>query len=545
MKLRGALFLSFALGVIPARAAEPAPVELPPMLVEETKETQRWLYVRDSGTEYLSRCSAATTRRYVEAWQRQHQLLRELVPEQFLARMDAPAVMVLCPQDAKQPVSEEIQRMLRTEGGTRHGFAPNMRLNDYDTHATFVYIDEARFDDSTLIVAPSHLHLLLERRLPILPAWFTEGIERTYPDADFVRAPVTLGPLVWADRWTTAELRRDREGARALMPAGEFFAPDALRGEANRHPKRIETMLSQVVLFFRWAVDSGRPTREALWRFAARAAEEPVTEEMFESCFGFGFSELRDRLSDYLGRAVQEAPRIDFGKLPALPRVEVRPATPNEIARLRGEWERLAIGHVQRLVPQVRELYVEQARRTLRRAFERGDRDPRLLATMALCEIDAGNDDGAREFLEPAVAAGVVRPRAYFELARLRSLALRRNQPLNRLFTYAELATIFDPLRQVMRQSPAIPQAHMLFAESWVRCSGAPAAEDWAILAQGARLFARWPSVSVQMAVAYMRHGRLAEARALLAAGEDYVADDTTRERYAALRAMLAARPGR
>jgi len=53
-----------------------------------------------------------------------------------------------------------------------------------------------------------------------------------------------------------------------------------------------------------------------------------------------------------------------------LPDFEVERATSNEIARLRGEWERLAIGHVQRRLPRVREPYIAQARRTLRRAYD-------------------------------------------------------------------------------------------------------------------------------------------------------------------------------
>ena len=38
--------------------------------------------------------------------------------------------------------------------------------------------------------------------------------------------------------------------------------------------------------------------------------------------------------------------------------------------------------------------YLEQARRTLKRGYDRDERDPRLLAVLGLCEIDAGNDAG-------------------------------------------------------------------------------------------------------------------------------------------------------
>jgi hypothetical protein len=164
---------------------------------------------------------------------------------------------------------------------------------------------------------------------------------------------------------------------------------------------------------------------------------------------------------------------------------------------------------------------------------------------MGLCEIDAGNPAGAREFLEPAIAAGVVRPRAYFEVARLRFIDLRTNLPETKTFTYAELATVFEPLRQAVQQSPLLPEAFALFAEAWVRSTEAPAAADLAVLEQGARFFARQTKTSFYIALAFTRHGWSARAMALLAAGEDYLYDEATRQRFADLNAMLSRQPTR
>lgn len=556
LRLACLLTLFGALACSLARAADPETVELPPMIVEEAAESVRWLYASDGSTEFLSRCSASTTRRYAEAWLKKLQLLRTLVPPEFLARTDVPTVALLYGQDVKQSVSAEIQRQLRatqTEENsaaaldsphrTRVGYAPNLRIDDRDMHASFVYIDEAHFDPATLIVSPGYLHFLLERRVPVLPRWLIDGIDRTYLNADLVKAPITFPPLVWTNRWDSEALVRDLQMPRALLPASEFFSPFAGRDELNRNTRRGEILSAQVELFFRWAVDSGAKHREALWKFAARSAEEPVTEELFEACFGFGFSELRDRLSDYLPRAVQESPRADPGNLPALRRLDVRPATPNEIARLRGEWERLAIGHAQRALPEVRELYVAQARRTLRRAFAAGDRDPRLLATMGLCEIDAGNDAGALEFLEPAIYSGVVRPRAYVEVARLRLAALRQGQPAGQLLSYAELGPVLEPLRLAAKQTPPLPEVFLLLAEAWVRCTEAPAPADFALLETGAKNFARRPLVGFALALVYASRGQAARAEAILATGDDYITDEKTRARFADLRAYLARLP--
>jgi Flp pilus assembly protein TadD len=194
---------------------------------------------------------------------------------------------------------------------------------------------------------------------------------------------------------------------------------------------------------------------------------------------------------------------------------------------------------VQRRLPEVREPYIMQARRTLRRAFDAGDRDPRLLTTMGLCEIDAANEDGARRFLESAVAAGVVRPRAYHELARLRFAELRRGVPATASFSFTALAPIFDVLRRGLAQHPALPESFVLLAEAWARCELSPNPSEFAELETGARLFGRDPAVGLPLALALARHGRKAEAAAVLDAGAGYPADDATRAGIARLRGEL------
>ncbi len=531
--------------------APAAPVELPPMLIEESISSAPWLYVNTGGTEFLSRCSVSTTRELVAAWLARMQLVRVLVPAEFLVRMDVPSVFVLYAQDLQQTISAEIQRELQA-GDDRPRFgdaprgggvniAPSMRLGDRDMHASIAYIDEALFDASTLSISPNHVRYLIRGRVPELPAWLLEGTERTWQRTDFVLDPITLRPLVWNSHAESDALASDPTRPRALLPANELFATDALRAAENRYPRRVEARASTQELFFRWAIVSGGATREAFWKFAARAAEAPVNEENFEASFGFDFSELRDRLSDYLPKAVRETARIAPGRLPPLPPIEVERATPNEIARVRGEWERLAIGHVQRRLPKVREPYIAQARRTLRRAFDAGDRDPRLLATMGLCEIDAGNEAGARQFLEPAIAGGVVRPRAYYEVARLRFGDLQRGGPEAKRFSFIELAPVIEPLRRALTQAPPLAEVYVLLAEAWARCAVSPSPAELAELETGARLFARRPTVGYPIALALAHHGRRAEAAAVLETSAGYVTDENTRESVTRLRAELMA----
>jgi len=533
-------------------AASPSTVvSLPPMMVEESTSSVPWLYVRAGDTEFLSRCSSGTTRQLVEAWLTGMQLVRVLVPEEFLGRMDVPSVFVLYSQDGEQTVSAEIQRELQArderrrpgdfESGARVDIALSMRLTDRDMHASIAYIDEAQFGEAVLSVAPGHVRYLLEARVPKLPAWLMEGIERAYRGADVVQEPITLGPLTWGNRSESAALAADPARPRALLPAGELFAIDPVRTAEYRHPRRVETRAAQQELFFRWAMVTGGATRAAFWTFAARAAEEPVTEEMFEACFGFGFSDLRDRLSDYLPKTVEAMPRIRPGRLPPLPDFEVERATQSQVARVRGEWERLAIGYVQRRLPEVREPYIAQARRTLRRAYDAGDRDPRLLATLGLCEIDAGEEENARRYLEPAVAGGVRRPRAYFELARLRFADLQRGAPETKRHSFTELAPVITPLQQSLQQAPPLAEAAQLLGEAWARCEVSPNAAEFTELETNARRFAPQPKVTYALALALARHGRTAAAAAVIDASVPYPVDDDTRDAITRLRGELSA----
>ena len=545
------LALPLAAACLPAADQRRIPgnaIELPPMLVEESVSSAPWLYVRVGDTEFLSRCSASTTESLVEAWLEKMQMVRLLVPGEFLAKADVPTVFVLYSQDLQQTVSAEIQRELqagaeRTSPGDPRAqgvnVAPSMRLADRDMHASIAYIDEALFDAAGLSIAPGHVRYLLDGRTPNLPGWLVEGFERTYRRADFILEPITFGPVVWINSGESDAIAGDTNRPRAILPPGELFASEDARAGQNRHPRRAEVRASTQELFVRWALLSGNATREALWKFAARAAEGPVTEEFFESCFGFGYSELRDRLSDYLPRAAREHKRIRPGRLPPLPPIDVQPATPGQIARVRGEWERMAIGHVQRRLPEVREPYIAQARRTLRRAYDAGDRNPPLLATMGLCELEAGDNAAARPFLEEAVAQGVIRPRAYYELARLRFADLQRDAAETTSFSFVKLAPVIETLRRALPQSPPLPESYALLAEAWARCEVSPNTAEFAELEQGGRFFFRRPAVAYEIARALSRHGRKAEAAALLDACAGYTMDDPTRDGIARLRAEL------
>ena len=537
------------LGLMPAGRAAAAEmpagpaVELPPMVVSEKTDLLPWLYTQVDDTEYLARCKESTVRGYAAMRRSRMQWVNALFPAELFVRMDVPVVTLLMSQRLK-PANQEVigQAIALQERGdakreyVRASTAPNMALNDVDAVAIFAYIDEDTFERDSLTIASDYLRFLIEQRRPAVPVWLREGMLGVYNDIQFAEEPITLRPLAWHSPAEARALAKNAAAPRVLLPMGELFS-DAPRITAS------PTARAQYALLVRWALDPRNGRREAFWRFARRACEEPVTEKLFESFFGFGFSDLRDRLSDYLPAALRGPLQLPLGPIPKATPITVRRATPAEIARLRGDWERLSVPLVRRRHPEHAWRYLTQARGTLQRAHESGDRDPRTLAIRGLCEIDAGETEAARELLEASVAAAVVRPRAYHELAKLRWAALTEGQPAARAFATADLAPVIGPLRTGLRQAPALADSAVLLAEVWLRGAGPLPEADGQQLETLARLFAADARVCMRVAEALGRHGETARAVAVLGAGFVHVRDDATRREFAQRYAALAKQP--
>lgn len=539
--LAGAL----ALAALATAEEPPGPaVELPPMIGEEAATLPPWLYVRTEDTEYLSRCKEATTRGYVEMARSRMRWVRSLFPEEMLARSDVPGVAVLASQRSKSAANAEvIGEELRAQDAARAGdgyirtkTAPNMMLIDADAIGVFAYIDEWEFDCNQLTISSDYVRHLLMRRTPAPPAWLIDGMMTVYNAVLFRESPITLAPLAWHSVEEVRALAKDSGAARTLLPMSELISGT---GGAALHPRIARAQSALVVC---WALDPRNGVREAFWKFAVQSAAVPASEAMFQACLGFGYADWRDRVSDYLPAAVREHLRLELEKSLPSPPLEIRRATPNEIARLRGEWERLAVPLVRHHHPAHAVRYLEQARRTLRRAHDAGDSDPRLFASLGLCEIDAGEPLAARGFLESAVAAGVARPRAAYELARLRWSELNREAATaRRTFTAEEIARVLAPLRAALDQSPLLVDAVGLWADAWARTSALPGPDDVRILRRGAEQFVADPKVALRVARALGRHGMAAAAKEVLGAGFLHQRDDAVRAQFAQMFAALNA----
>ena len=461
--------------------------------------------------------------------------------QEVVARMAVTAAEQDRLDDAVVPLDDG--RLRRRPPPPRYTFLPNLRLWDRDAGTLFAIVRESEFDANRVALTPDYVAYLLRNRLPALPPWFISGILTLFSRAKFAEDTLTLDRLDWLSESGSAALQTGPEANRALLPLLEFFA-----GELSSSDPALGGALSlwqaQAALFIHWGLGGrGAPRRAALWKFAERAAVEPVTEKLFQECFGLDFATAQQQLTAHLPEAIREKLALRPAQWPRLPDYPLRPANDVEIARIKGDWERLEIGYVKAQFPALVPKYLEQARRTLMRAYDRGSRDPRLLAVIGLCEVDAGNDVAAREFLEAAAAhSKTLRPRAWFELARLRFAAFGA-QPAGTgpRLTSDQANEVFTTLSAAREQDPPLAEVYALIAEVWAACAQAPTRAQLAVLEEGVRTFPRRTDLVYRTAELNLHHGFTDTARWLITLGLTLAPDAATRTRFEGLQARVNA----
>jgi tetratricopeptide (TPR) repeat protein len=298
----------------------------------------------------------------------------------------------------------------------------------------------------------------------------------------------------------------------------------------------------QATLLVRWALDGRTPAqRAAFFDFIERAAIEPITAADFQRCFGVDFATADTQLAAYLAGAAKKSMTLKPEQPIKLPKVNLRDADEGEISRIKGDWERLEVAFVKKSSPELAPKYLEQARRTLLRAHERGDRSPGLLANLGLCECDAGQDDKAREYLEAAALRGPLRPRANYELARLRFTELARNpEGGNGKLSPAQMIQVLSPLFAARASPPPFPEVYELIGEVWARSQVGPTRGHLAVLDEGVRLFPRRVPLIHQLAVLHAQRGDADDAANLVTLGLYLATDEGDRRRFTELQARLA-----
>jgi hypothetical protein len=176
----------------------------------------------------------------------------------------------------------------------------------------------------------------------------------------------------------------------------------------------------------------------------------------------------------------------------------------------------------------------------MRRAYDQGSRDPGLLEVMGLCECDGGNDAAARPFLEDAAKAGAVRPRVYYELARIEFQELRAPRTAPKLDA-SQTSQLLALLSSARSKSPPLADVYELIASIWLQSGVTPGRADLAVLEEGVRLFPADLRLINFSSVLYAANGFRDDALHLLEIGLRAAPDGPDRTRFLKLQAVLSA----
>lgn len=549
---------------------EEGPVPLPPFIVEEATKGPPWRYAQIPGFEILARCSDRSTRSLAEAHYRLHALLGLLVPESLQLTFAAPKVVIYYDEALQGAASKEVmESMVREQekrqpqtslqpepgfrfggrggsglavGTSRYNFIPNLRLTDKDAMTVFAIVRDGGFDGDKLVLTRDYLSYLVVERTPTLPAWYAAGVLGLYDGMEFEFGALRFGPLAWVAPEEVTALKQTPAGPSPLRPLAQFLTkalPSLTEPDAG--PRR-ERWRVQATLFVRWALDGRTPAqRAAFFEMVEQAAVEPITPADFQRCFGLDFATADIRLAEYLAGGARKAMTLKPERPIKLPKISLRDADEGEVSRVKGDWERLEVAFVQKRSPELAPKYLEQARRTLLRAYERGDRSAGLLANLGLCECDAGNDEPAGEYLEAAARRGPLRARANYELARLRLARLERSpEGAGGKLSTTQMVEVLTPLFAARAAPPPFPEIYELIAKVWALGSVGPTRGHLAVLDEGARLFPRRVPLLYQLAQLHAQRGDAEDAANLVALGLYLATDAADRERFTQLQARLA-----
>jgi len=368
-------------------------------------------------------------------------------------------------------------------------------VGDGDTYINCGNYWSVQSDDSSFAVDPDS-DIRLQNRIPRLPRWFLAGMEgqfglytdRLIQSLAFSNV-VVLGSATWVSTEETLAIRneaKEKKGSakgyhpRELIPLGDLF-----RGAPA---SRTELWNSETSLLVRWGLYRCG-NRQAFLDFVDKASREPATEPMFQKFLGMGYAEAERRLSDYLPAAVSEPIRVPLADPPEQPPA-IRAATSAEVARIIGDWGRLE-GRTLGLADfDYKRECLDQADRLFERVRLRRTSDPLFLAAFGLYEIQAGDTVRAREALEEATAAGVLRPRAYVELANLRlDDALPSAQHGIGDLDAAEYTAIIGLLTTARVQMPSLLATYDVFARALEHAPTRPTPEDLRPLEEALELF--------------------------------------------------------
>jgi hypothetical protein len=540
------------------------PIVLPDITVTSSAELpplESWHYARVGGFEVLSNASAKSTRSLLADFALFTRALSLVWPAPL--KPVASSTLILCGRGAKFdafPPAGAVQG---------NAIVPSVFLRNREQIAIVIDVESDRvaIDPANLLVDGAgstdyevdhykqlyreYVRYLLSQSQTRAPAWVEEGLAQIIMDIDLddkrliygkidsYRGMVSGGGAAGADDLDPSANADAVVGEqpfnvvlqhRKFMPFDRFFAVTANSPEA-RNPLGNNLWAKQAYAFVHFCMfGENLRYQQALTTFIGRLAREPVSEELFKECFKTDYKGMAYELRGYLLHTKHKYQRYEFKKDDQLTAkdIELREATPAEIALIKGDALRLG-GHL------------DTALAAYRSGYLRGAREPSLLAGMGVTESYLNHTDRARELLELSVKAGVNRPSAHVELARLRLAAAGAG---GAKLTVAQMGLVLTPLFEARKLPPPLPDTYELIATAWAQSAVAPKPDNLAVLDEGIRAFPRNSDLLYRAAQLYRQADALPVATSIAKLGLRYSSDDAAKVRFEELLAALPADSG-
>ncbi|SDS51307.1 hypothetical protein [Opitutus sp. GAS368] len=546
-------------------------VKLPDVSVTDVRlppPPESWQYVRlEDGTEVLSNAAEGASKRLLRDFQIFQQALEVVWPQP--QRAGAPArTLILCGRrnkfsDFAAPADAS------ADTGSTSLFLRNREQATIivDLQASVITLngqtDDAGNSTTNFEVDPykqlyrEYVRYLLSQGDVPPPAWVQEGMAQIVMAMEFTPKWIIFG-RVDSSAYQPAQPAAIPDGAapddgsaaedvpaltsvgdrpfnvalqrRALIPLDQFFAITADSNEA-RNPLGNNRWAKQAYAFVHLCLfgENGR-FKEAYTNFTQRLAKEPVSEALFRECFKMSYKQMLNELRGYIDFTNHTsttytlkagAPPLGGGP------IVMREATDAEVGRIKGDAQRLA-GRA------------NDALATYTGSYARGAREPAFLAAYGVAASQAGENDRARAALEAAVKAGVRRPAAYVELARLRLAAAKaRPAAAGGRLDAPQINSVLEALMPARRLGPPLPETYETAGETWLACVSLPPKDHLAVLMEGVKLFPRDAALYYALAEIYHRAGDSPTAAKVAQAGLALGTDAAGKARLEQLLASL------
>ncbi|MGC4075080.1 MAG: hypothetical protein QM760_21775 [Nibricoccus sp.] len=273
------------------------------------------------------------------------------------------------------------------------------------------------------------------------PRWFDSGMHRLIELTDVTPTRITFARGV-------------------LIPSLKRLASlQLVLGKSSAFTEE-EKLIATAFVHYGLYGDNGAHAQQFM-KFTERVVKEGMSEALFKECFGKTVKQMDQELETY-GRSAATYRSIETrGEMPPMPAFTVREATQSEVARLQAD----------ALITQGKP---DRALDELRIAYWRGEREPQMLAALAMLEERLGSVERARKLSSALMALPKPPSRVLPVEAKLLYRQATAAKPEGAKLSVAETRKILGLTARAINEGQNSEEVWTFFSEVVLRSEGKP-----------------------------------------------------------------------